>query len=550
MNFTIKEIRQLAIESRDDSMTRHMYNMMRFMAGDPGVTIDPDSWAEGSSTSFDDMPLYPEIHPDVVAQGIQNHAVVNSSIMIQNTVYSDPSFIVSCEDENIQAIVKGWAKKRWSEGSWADDFYQAGMEVEAAGLSAVEIGIDEDGKVGIAHVSCLDMLWDRSARKPSAWEYVFVRKRLSKRQAKIKYPWLSEEEIAKLTTIVVQRSASGSETVLSNRDVIIEWSFWANDAHVVFLGGIQSGLVCALTEQNVYIPMYFEDDAPAGTNPFGLIPVAVWANPRLPGASRPSSRLEINWSQATWINVLELYAKEVLMRGLPLTIVDETCFSESHLRKINLARGPADVERILVSQGEAQKAIHRIPASEIPASLMAVMEYAHRQLNASTGVADAQRGQPLPGDKTALEVRTLNSAQGIQARHMRSQYAAFLKSVMQKSRMIASNYESGDEIIYADGVTFNTASHNIRAILGSPMSITVSESSLGGSSEEDVAYQRIQQFQAIDMPCLQLGVGDPVKIFSSVYRDVGVSPETRLKSEESIALAQQMQESNEPNSTI
>lgn len=543
MNYTLKEVRELATASRDDATHNHMYNMMRFMAGDPNMTLDVDAWIKApGSIDHGDLPLYPDISPDPMRQGLQNHALVNSSIMVQNTVYSIPNIVVNCANADIKAIFKGWAQKRWSEGVWGDEFFRTGMEVEAAGMSGIELGI-VDGRLAIKHVSCLDLLWDRGARSPAEWEFVFVRKRISKRAAMQKYPWLTQEDIGRATKRIESYSPFGRNES-NGRDVIIEWSFWTDDVHVNFIGGIQDGIPAMVGPEGWYLPLVDEENTEVPGNPFGLSPIVAWSNPYLPGASRPSSRLELVWSQATWINMLELYFRETLMRSLPMTMLDESVLTESQVKAIRNSRGPADIDRIMITSGNPKEAIHRVGGAEIPASLLPIMEYAHRQLNAGTGVVDAQRGQPLPGERTALEVRTLNSSQGIQARHMKSKFAQFLKTLYEKGRLIASMYEDAEEVIYADGVTFDTTMHDIGPILEYPMQISVSESSLSGASEEDVEFKRIQQLQAVDLPAIQAGVADPRKVFESVYRDIGVQPDTRMLSEEQIALQRQMMESN------
>ena len=150
-----------------------------------------------------------------------------------------------------------------------------------------------------------------------------------------------------------------------------------------------------------------------------------------PGVRRPVGKSETTWRTAAMLSILETHVREIIQRGVPFTVMSSLGLNRQQIDKLTSARGPKDIAQILLTDDiDAAKSAHRMGGGDIPQSVLYAMSHYREQLNAATGVMDSQRGQPLPGEKTALEVRTLYASQGVQARHTRKQYAKFLKSLV------------------------------------------------------------------------------------------------------------------------
>jgi hypothetical protein len=230
------------------------------------------------------------------------------------------------------------------------------------------------------------------------------------------------------------------------------------------------------------------------------------------------------------LNMLEKYMRETIIRGLPITLLSAIGLNKEQLAKIRDARGPEDLENIILVDNfeEINRLIHRVPASEIPTGVLQAMSYFKDQKNAATGIQDAKRGQALEGERTAFEYRDLVASGGIQSKHIKNSFAKLLKTIFAKGKLIGSMWESVDRILYADGIVFDTKYHDLRSVLAYPCKFTVKESSLQYMSEEDHRQRRMQEFQLVDNLAIQLGVADPYKVLSDVYRDIGVDPNKRL----------------------
>ncbi len=529
----IKTVCDLFEENRDISFHNQAYAYMRYMAGHHDAISETMGY-EKDGVGFDqrngDLPRYCDIVIEPGIQGVQNHIQVNSRIMIQNTVFSEPDIMIECENSQVAAVQKAWFKRRWENGGWGTDFFQGGMEVEAAGISFFELGI-RDGRAALRHQSVLDTVWDQSTRNPNDWEFVFFRRRISPLAAMRKYN-MTQEQVDEVTDkVTVQGDKNGVP-----RSEITEWVFWTPNYHVLFLGGVscEHRNIFILNEQNQYIQINALDpeekvspgDFLCGPNPFGIIPSATWVESWTPGSMAPASKLATTWRMASWVNVLELYIKETIKRDLPFTVIAGSAFGEEQRKAIASAKSISDIGTILVTEDDVSdlsKVVRKVEGGQLSPAWLAALQYAKEQLNAATGIKDAERGIPLPGERSALEVRTLNASSGGQARHMRIRFAAALKEIASKLKFMGSQYESTREVLYADGIVFNTAQHDLTAVLAVPSAIDISEGSLSSKTVEELTHEAYQQFQLVDMQAINTGVGNPFTIFEGMYNKLGVA---------------------------
>lgn len=531
----IEKIRERAAAARDDNYYDKVYSLIRWFSGDDRLMLSDGTTAtlsDGGSHGDPDMPDYPYVELPLGAPGIHNHGMVNSRINIQSVVYADPEFVYTERHPVIRGIVAGFVKKRWEEGDWGSVFMEAGMEVEAAGLGFVEIGI-RDSAVTVEHRSVLDMLWDRGHRSRGKWRFVFIRNRLDVDEVLEKYAGIVTEEEATALARETRLSAPISSVMaweVGELTQVREWSYWDKDHHVVFLGSIsqEDSIILRLKERDAGRFEYERvGDGNAGPNPFGVVPVSIWTDSWAPGVLRPVSKTEQTWRIARMLNELEAHVVNTISREIPITILSTANMSPEQISRISKAQSYKDVGMIIpVDMADVTNVVNRVPGGGVATGVLQSIQYYKELINAVTGVMDAQRGQPIPGDRTAEEVRTLSSAQGIQNKHLRRQYSSFLKDVVKKACKIASKFDRKPMEIQVGKSMVNTSQVQISEFLDMDWEVYVRENTLVYESEQDKILARLQEFQAVDLKAIELHVADPMKVFKDLYEDIGVTDVT------------------------
>lgn len=535
---TIKEIRTRAKASRRESYYRKLYLLKRFMAGDyNGAVTAMTDWLAGSKTWSDDpdLPEYPEIETPFGEDGTQNFAQVSSRINIQSVVYADPDFQFRCDVPLVKQVNKEWTRQRWEEGEWGDKFYEVGMEVEGTGIGCVEMGMNEFALTDIAFRDTGDIMFDWLYRSPSDWRYVFRRDRLDKATFLNRYAsaGVTEDEFDKLARVRNQMSSLDAE-----EPVVREWVYYDRDTHVVFLGQIGCAGIVLKLGPNGYVRCgdngYVDDSGYAyeateleagGPNPYGVIPFAFWIDSWSPGVKMPMGKMETTWRIASMLIKTQKIKKRIIERALPLTVISTYGLTPKQIKHLRDTRGDMEAigELIPMDMANVTGMIARVPPGEVPLSILQVEADLKNELNAATGVMDAQRGAIQGGEKaTATGERLLYSAQGVQAQHTRKRFAHFLRVLVQKARWIGAAYETGDSVLYLDEGPMDLSRYNRRAFLSYQMAVHVDDSSLQYKTDEMKINERIAQFNAIDLVGIKLGVLDPVKVFRDLYKRMGM----------------------------
>lgn len=545
----IAKIRERALSARDDSYYDKMYALTRWFAGDDTLMLGTEAMSFGGvgGHGTQDLPDYPYIDLPLGLPGVHNHGLVNSRINIQSVVYSDAEIVYSVQNPIIRETNAAFIKKRWDQGDWGSVFLECGMEVEATGLGIVEIGIKE-GRLQVEHRSILDCLWDRGHRSRGQWRFIFMRNRLDVDECLEKYEGLITEEEAENLAQETRLSSTIASLVSMQTGALTqirEWSYWDGECHCIFLGSIadENSIIFRLKQEGEGFVYERVEDGEAGINPYGFIPTAMWVDCWTPGVLRPVSKTETTWRVARILNQLEAHVVNTVERDIPITIMSTANMSQDQIARIAKAKGPNDIGMIIpLDMVDVTNAIHRVSPHGIATGVLQAIQYYKELINATTGVADAQRGQPLPGDKTAEEVRSLSSAQGVQNKHLRRQYSSFLKEIINKGRLIAAKFDTDPMIIEIGDNMIDTGQVDITPFLEMPLDVQIRENSLAYESEKDKTMARLQEFQAVDMIAMDKGVADPQKVFKDVYEDIGVTdPMTRMFTPEQIQ-QRQMQE--------
>lgn len=521
----IEKIKGRARRWRDNDYYDKCYLLALAMSGQFDA-LKPDRAHSESSFrhAMDDLGDYPAICPAIHQLGLQNHTLVNSRINVQGIVHIDPQFTWNTDDpiakQYLDALVVAW----WEEGNWPDQFYQTGMEVETFGNSAVEFGISQ-GRLTCLHRSVMDTLWDRSYRSPIEWRGLFNRVRLDIDDALETYADAmgGEDEVRRLAvaaplpeSAVAGRAATRAQD--EERLVVHEWTYWDPDHTCIFLGGIAKGHTFYRNGSEV---VKVEE---AGPNPYGIIPYAWWIDSWSPGMARPSGKTETTLRIARMLNEIENYCVQIIRRGIPLVGVNTDKLDPASIELIRNAKGSEDIAKVLflTGSGDMSQLFQRLDTLELADAVIYFRNVLKEELNAATGVMDMQRGQALGGErKTRFEVATLRDSQGVQARHLRERYGRFLERCVGVARVVALKGETVDRTLYLEDGTLETTDFPPDPYLAAPIYVRADPETMYYKSDEEKRNEAIAEFQAVDMPAIELGVADPYRTFQRLYRRMG-----------------------------
>lgn len=551
MIYTVDELKVLAYESVDPDYYRTNYALFMFASGeyDPALGLmDQFKNGTGSSAFSKQRPLpeFPDISYRDPTSGVQNHQLVNSRIMVENLIYADPDITISIEDPLVRAYNEEWLKERWRQGRWPAVFLNTGMHAETTGIGFVTIGLSQQGAVMCKSVSPLDMIWDPINKNPSDWEFFFIRDRLTLHAFLIKYGHMfSKVEDAKAYFQEHARVISNNGVIPRQTAprVLEEWSFWSVFQHYVFLGGFDSSNKVAYwdeKEERYIAPKTASDklpksDSTEGGNMFGVIPVSVWWDYFAPGVHRPVGKCETTYRVASQSNHMEKMIKELIDNIPPLNIISTVGLRDDDLiKKIEANGGRLSREEIgfmiVTDHPDVASLIQRIPGAQIDPALLQMRAMMKEEMNASTGISDAFRGQRVGGEGervTALEVNTINQSQGVQARHMRRQFSNFLEDLLVKVRFIGSQFDELESTIYAGGIRFSPK-YPAAVFLRVPATLSVSESSIQYQDKLQRYNSRLARFNALDKVFIELQAADPAAVMQDVYEDIDVQDWKKL----------------------
>lgn len=549
--FSVKDMLDVVDESAQVEMFDNAYKGMVMLGGD----IEAAEAASGSSGDNYPMPEYPPVSPPLdPALGLQNHALVAARLSVMSVVYSDPDIQLIHPDNTFREVNRVFLRQRWYQGDWASKLFQAGMDVEACGRGFVEVGLDEEGKVNIQQLSAIDVMFDSMAQSPADADWYLVRKRMSRVRAIQKYG--RSLDPARLEALLLPLDARGKGQNYGARKVtkvLYEYSFWSDQCHYVVLGswtGEREILVLDFEnpgEEGAYRPVVVPEDVSEdeffasiiGSNPFGGIPIFAWIDSWNPGAAVPQGRIQSIWRLVKLLAFIEEAMRTVVTEDLPVTMLSTAGMRPDTIDQIeNKKASLAELAGIMLTDSDdPTKAIHRVSAGVIPDSWIQLRSIILQEINAATGNTEQKRGNSLPGNATAYEVRVLLDQSSIQSRHQRKRYAAMLEAMLKFARKVAAQWDSKPEILVLSDIAFSTEEvigefGTFKDIIGAPVELAVTEASLSYKSDEQKMMERIQQFQIVDMQAMGAGVADRIALFNDVYRDLGVRDPSWMLTEE------------------
>lgn len=529
----IAVVRAMAKQARSNRFYRKLYALELFMSGEFAELAKMALEQRAFYDRDEDLGLFPAIDPEIGDTGVQNHGLINSRINIQAVAFSNPEFILKTDEPLLREVLSAYLEQVWEEEDLSGKAYETGMDVECMGIGFWEWGM-EDGGVTAEPFSPLDCLWDRARKSPQTWRYFFIRRRMDLHEAFAEFGHLVDFETLEHLAVdmrTVTRDGDtddpgGNETY----PVVCRWNFWHKDTHCVFLGTINGG-----EEKSVVLRlnanMEYEVAKDAGPNPFGVIPVSKWIDSWSPGVMRPVGKTETTTRMAGLLNRIEAAVTYCIDRGLPLTILTTIGLTAATVDKLANGVRVRDLEDVILCEtDDAAKAVHRVAGLPIPQDFLAMRAVCKEELNAATGVVDAKRGVIQQGERSAFEARSIQSESGTQSGHTRKQFQKFLREGFKILFAMGRLWESKRRILMLTDGPIDTKHFPLRPLLALPIYPDVREDSLQFVTNDERKQRRLIEFQTVDLAAIDAGVGDPMKIFTQLYRDLGHKDVfTRLK---------------------
>jgi len=490
----------------------------------------------GYWSQADEVPEYPPIIPPAEAQGLQNHALVSSRINVQAIVYADPVFEFVTRWPIVRKVNEAWVRYKWERLNWANKNYQVGMEVEGCATGYVEHGIDDDNGSNFEFRSSHDVFPDPNYADPNDGRYFFRRARLSIDQALEKYEGIRTPtgSVTKqdIEAMVVDLEASGTRNLLDSatrgldvyRAIVYEWMYVDKTTLVLVIGSMTGTRLVFHFDPATY---ELKHGGP-GETPYSEMPFSVWVDSFTPGAAHPTSKMETTWRISAELNKLEMATRATIRRSVPLNLISTFGLDPDSMKSLKAVQaGEEDfldnvADVVLMNVADVSKAMARVSGGEVSQSTMFLHGLLKNELNAASGVMDSQRGQALPGEKTAFEVRELFASQGVQSRHTQRQYASFVKDVVRKQRLLAARFESNPSGVYLeDEGYFSFELFNRETFLSQDLQMIVTEEALRYKPRDQKILERMEIFTVYDMVMVEAGIFDPLKIAKDVNRVLG-----------------------------
>lgn len=540
---SIAKAKKFAEEARDDTFYKKLFQLQLVMSGMTQTLdqLEQGGWVSGEGG--DDLPYYPDIDPDLGPEGVQNHLLVNSRINIQSVVYSNPKVVASSTIPLIRDVIDAWIHDIWDETDFQYKAYEVGLDCETMGMGFVEIGT-KDGGIDFQTFSPLDALWDRKNKHAADWRFFIIRRWLSIDEAYAKFkgqiPYSYLESLA-TPMILGRRGLKGRRGEML---LIPEYSFWHPTSHAIFLGGIKTSksVVLRINDQAMEYEVVPEGESNCGANPFGIIPVAVWCDSMSPGVRRHVGKAETTVRSSSLVNRIEKALRAILVNGAPINLVNMELLDPKEAERLKDAKDLDNVGSLVaVSDAEAAtNAVHRIPADDLPGGLLQLRALAMDELKGASGVMDSMRGLYSQGERTtAQEIRVVESNGGIQNRHTRKRYRDFLHQCI-RIMMRLAKFDTKDRLLTIGDTAFNTTMFPVAAFMSMKYPVSVQEDSLAMKSDDERRQDRMLEFSTVDIPLMQAGVADPMRVALDVYKDLGErEPTARLYSAEEMAMRQQ-----------
>ncbi|MCW5943889.1 MAG: hypothetical protein KIS66_16785 [Fimbriimonadaceae bacterium] len=528
----LSEVRDLARQSVDDDRYDAMFRQQTLAAGYYREATAAGAFSvAGVKRNPLEVSDYPDVEPADMRDGVQNHMFQDARVNAIATTATTPDWNFVHPDPFLREFNRAYLEHLWEENDFETKMLDAAIDLGVCGIGTVQLGMDRYGGPNVWRVNPLDLMGDPIHRHVSDWEWCFVRTRLHPIEVRRKYGKLvSNDEIERFGSRIRVHWSAGRK-VERQAESVVEWSFWTEFDHFLFLGGIGrgEGIAFRLADDGKYErvdepTLFNRSDPKAGPNPFGAMPVCSWSEIALPSSRRPTSKFDFHRPLATLLQHIEEAIGNTVVNGKPVTLLSAIGMEPQHLEMIRQGKSLDEVGKVILNRGleDIEKNIHRLPAAEIPNSWLVARDIMLQETNTSTGMNDYKRGQMMPGERTRFEVEEFADQSGVQARHTRKRYSVFLVDMGHKLRQIGALWDRKSRRIPLRQGMFETDVFPIAPMLREPVSLQVAETGLQFQTRTRRNEERKREFLEIDLPLVQLGAVDPLKAAEALYRDLGV----------------------------
>lgn len=528
----LSQIKQMMRSAAHRDQYDTWYTMALFLSGDPeavqrAIKGGTSSSAIGKDT-FSNLHYYPEILPSMDRFGLQNHGFVNSRINVHGTVV-EPEIEFGHPNPVVREYNQAYISYYWNAFDWTTEFHNVGMWADSCGIGWAR-QIEVNGRPTWECAPLLDVLWDPVAKTPGQWDWVADRRGISEIRALKDYAGVKglskklKEVIGEYDTY---RGINGGYAQTQDLPrILMQWVFRSEDDLMILLmkpGAEESNMICLrYGTDGTTLEIAGGEDPESGPNPWKVLRMAPWTDSWLPMNRRPVGKGSDGVRIAGLLNWVEQYIVRLMRNQMPLNAIDQTKIDPKLAKAIEEATDLSALEKILLVDGDPREVISRIPAGELPQSLLNMRQILRDELNATTGTQDMNRGQALSGERTRYEVSQLVDMSGIVARAFKQNYVTFVKAVVRQQRHVGAMIDRGVMDLHLPSYgTINTANYDPKQFLEADMEPHVDYNGKSWKSEEEIRQETLMEFKEFLLPGIQVGAFDPMKVFNATAMKLG-----------------------------
>lgn len=476
-----------------------------------------ESWNKGQtgSTSSDgDWAEFPDIVVKSLEIGSSRRILGAQFIGLSRILYTNPKPFFPQVDKATQLVRQQFLKARWrgdgyADGQWDSHIERAYMDGDGLGVGHVQIGLVSNPKTGfqrvtLKHIPAWQCVFDRHARHPAQARWVCFQHYLDPEDAVEMFGDVAEQHIVNLW----DSSTSTSFQVVR----IYEY-------YDLGIGGAEPTMA-------VFLGSFKNEPFSVTENPFGCLPWASYVHFVAPGMRRPVGRIALQMSTQEGLNELERYIRSTIKRGAAVDIVDADALDESDLRQFNAGNPNIRIKR--VSRTDT-KVWERIPAHEIPQTILIAKDLYERQLTSESGVTDFDRGTGFSTQRTATETNLVDTRSQIQGSWSKRQAVLFYQRLFETVTKIAAQYDR-DPVeldVFGTNVLVNNPEvpeSSIAEFLREPSFIEIDQDSL---DYRDVKAERAERLALLNQiaDAVQMGLVNPVWYATEKLKAIGETNE-------------------------
>lgn len=501
---TPETIKELLAQGFDRQYHEFLYKLERMAFGE-GIedTVQP--------VGPDEFPDFPDVSPTKLQIGRSRRILSAQFINLTKIMGGEPEpefpHIDKFTGEARKQFIKQRARGLHGKGEWGPQRALAFGDGDGLGVGFLQVGLRTNPETGLQyvttrHVPATNVIWDKHVNSPTLARWICFVHNMAPQEAAKLYGKAVVDEFKRQVNDRVDGQGANYDVVR-----IFEWydtGIGDSEPTYCLIGGTLQGRVIK-----------------RGPNPFGqCLPFAHYEHFIPSGCRRPVGRILQQIAGQAMINKIERRWDKTLER-IGFDVADMTALDPKDVEA--LQRG--DAKTIVKLLADKPNAFQRIPAGEIAASDIQLLELWLRQFTEDSGATDMDRGIQSSEQRTLGENQMLDERSSVRASWSRLQAAKMELRLMEKVCYIAKLYDR-DPIqvdIFGSNVLINDPARPeswVDQFMEEPSEILIDEASLEYQDQQTKQMNRLAQLNQIKDE-VGMGIIDPIWYAKEKLRAIG-----------------------------